>query len=175
MAVCDITKRAGVSRATFYKLFENKVQCLVAAQQRAIEGLEATVRDACGSERDWPSGVAAAVGAMVEFAAEFPGDARLVLASSQAAAEPELARQGVAVHKQFGDLLRKSAAACPSARVPDGLTERAAIGAATSLLAGYLIGEEVEAIPKLKTDLVQIILAPYLGDHEAKRIGLAAV
>jgi AcrR family transcriptional regulator len=174
MSVSDVIKRAGVSRATFYQLFGNKLECLLAAQERALDGLQELIAAACRSQQDWPRGVAAAVGALLDFTARFPGDARLILASSHALSEPELAREGVAVHEQMGELLGESAARCPSARSPDGLSQRAAVGAAMSLLGSCLAADEIAAIPELKPDLVQIILAPYLGDNEAKRVATAA-
>jgi AcrR family transcriptional regulator len=174
LAVANVIERAGVSRGTFYKIFENKVDCVLAAQQRAIEGLIETILEAGTAERDWPTGVASAVGAALDFAVRFPGDTRLILASSHAPSEPRLSREGLAVHERLVELLRNGARHCPSARSPSEMTERAAVGAAMSIVDTGFAAGEVDDLPKLRPDLVQIILTPYLGGNEAKRIAQSA-
>lgn len=177
LAVGDVIDRAGVSRATFYKLFKDKHDCVLASQRWAFDCLRDTIADAfaAGSgDEDWPSGVAAAVGAAVDFAARLPGEARLVLASSQSPSEPALAREDFAAHRELVQLLHEGSRRCPGVRSPSGLTEQAAVGAAMSIVGSYLAAEETDALPELKTDLIQIILIPYLGSAEAKRIAVAA-
>lgn len=44
-SVADISSRAGVSRTTFYQLFEDKLDCFLAANRMAAEVLSATIAD----------------------------------------------------------------------------------------------------------------------------------
>jgi AcrR family transcriptional regulator len=169
LAIRNVIDRAGVSRATFYKLFEGKVELVLAAQERAFELFREAVLDAC-ADRDWPHGVAAGVGRSLDFAAHFRPEALLLLASSHAFAEPRLARAGLAIQKRFEDLLEEGAERCPSARSPRGLTVRASVGAAMTLVANCMAAGELEDIAELKADLVQIVLTPFVGANEAKRI-----
>ncbi len=173
LAVSDLTERAGVSRATFYKLFDDKHDCVLEAQVWAIghlrEAITAAARATTRADEDWARSVAAGVGAALEFAREHPGEARLVLASSHSPSEPKLAREGLALHLQLVRLLREGAARCPEASEPGELTEQAAVGAAMSIVGNCLAAGEPSALPGLKSDLVQIVLGPYLGPAAAKR------
>jgi AcrR family transcriptional regulator len=173
LAVSDLTDRAGVSRATFYKLFDDKHHCVLEAQAWAIGRLREAIGDAAGAaaaDGDWPGAVAAGVGAALEFAAEHPGEARLVLASSHSPSEPKLAREGLALHLQLVRLLREGAASYTGAGGPGELTEQAAVGAAMSIAGNCLAAGEPEMLPGLRSDLVQIVLGPYLGAEAAKRV-----
>ena len=89
-----------------------------AAQQRAFDGLREAIVSACSSKQDWPYGVAAAVGAGLNFFARSPAQALLLLGSSHAFSEPQLAREGLAVQQRLIDLLRESAENHPSVRSP---------------------------------------------------------
>jgi AcrR family transcriptional regulator len=174
LAVGAIIARAGVSRSTFYKLFDDKLGCVLAAQRRAFEALGQTIAWACAAEQDWPRGVARGAGAALAFAARFPGEARLVLASNQVASEPALARQGLPVHERLVELLRDGSRRHTGARSPSSLAEQAAVGAAMSIVATFLAADEIDALAKCKADLVEILLAPYLGGKEARSVALAA-
>ena len=63
--------------------------------------------------------------------------------------------------------MRDGAMRCPGAHIPDGLTERASIGAAYSIVDAALVEGKPDSLIELRADLVRIILAPYLGDSEA--------
>lgn len=174
LSIGAVITRAGVSRSTFYKFFDDKVGCVLAAQRRAVEALGQTIAWACAAEQDWPRGVARGVGAALAFAARFPGEARLVLASSQAASEPALARQGLPAHERLIELLHEGSQRHPGTRSPSRLTEQAAVGAAMSIVGTFLMTGEIDALAERKADLVEIVLTPYLGNEEARRVTLAA-
>jgi AcrR family transcriptional regulator len=169
LAVANVIGQAGVSRGTFYEIFENKFDCLLAAQRRSFDRLHATIVAACSAESEWPHGVAAGVAAALDFVAESPDDARLILASSHPSSEPQLARDGISANEWLVELLRDGSRRCPDARSPSDLTEQAAVGAAISIVGSCLASERVGPMPELTTALVQIILTPYLGGDEAKR------
>src|SRR6187397_2433509 len=71
LAVANVIEQAGVSRGTFYEIFDNKFDCLLAAQQRAFDRLHEVIVSACSAEEEWPRGVAAGVAAGLDFVAEF--------------------------------------------------------------------------------------------------------
>ncbi len=168
LAVSDLTDRAGVSRATFYKLFDDKHDCVLVAQGWAIDHLLTTITAA--GRREWPEAVATGVGAALEFADDFPGQARLVLASSRSPSEPKLARDGLALHLRLVEILHRGSRRCPGTRSPSGLIEQAAVGAALSIVENRLAGGETGALSSLRQDLVEIVLTPYLGGDWASRV-----
>jgi AcrR family transcriptional regulator len=169
LAVASVIQQAGVSRGTFYEIFDNKFDCLLAAQKRAFDRLHSAIVTACSAEEEWPRGVASGVAAGLDFAVQFPDDARLILASSHPSSEPQLARDGISANEWLAELLRDGSRRCPDARSPSDLTEQAAVGAAISIVGSCLASERVGPMPELTTALVQIILTPYLGGDEAKR------
>jgi AcrR family transcriptional regulator len=173
LAVRNVIARAGVSRATFYRIFDGKVDLVRAAQKRAFEELEGDATAACSASKDWPEGVAAGIGSVLDFARESRAECRLLLASGPLS-EPDLARQGLEVQQGLVDLLRRGSERYPSARSPRELTVRAAVGAAIWLVGNCAAADELDAVSDLKPDLVQIILTPFIGANEAKRIGNSA-
>ena len=174
LAVKDLIDHAGVSRRTFYQLFEDKLDCVFAAHNAAFSRLNALIVDACASEAAWPDGVVAAVKAGLEYAADSPDEARLILISSHTSSEPLLARRGRAAHEQLAALLRTGRQrAKVGQEPPPPAIEEAIIGAAMSLI-GYCLVDEPNRLPELAPELVQIILTPYIGDGEARRAAKAA-
>ncbi len=67
----DITRRAGVSRATFYELFTSKEACLLAAQCELAGRLDSELGEAV-AQSEPGRGAQAALGALVEFADREP-------------------------------------------------------------------------------------------------------
>jgi AcrR family transcriptional regulator len=173
LAVQDLVDRAGVSRRTFYQLFEDKLDCVFAAHNAAFSRLNSLIVDACAAESAWPDGVVAAVREALEYAAASPDEARLILISSHTSSEPALARRGRAAHEQLAALLRSGRQRAKGGPAPPAATEEAIIGAAMSLVGNCLL-DEPERLPDLAPELVQIILTPYLGDGEARRFAEAA-
>jgi hypothetical protein len=90
----------------------------------------------------------------------------MLLVSSHVLAEPQLAGGGKAVEQRLIDHLRAGALNCPGARVPDPMTERAAIGAASSLISASLVEGNAGCLRELRSNVTRIILEPYL-EHEA--------
>jgi AcrR family transcriptional regulator len=170
LSVQQFVERAGVSRSTFYEHFDNKHDCVLAAHKAAFEQLTSAISDDCATGGDWPADVSAAVGAGLAFAADCPGQARLLIVSGAAVADPRLSRRAQVVEDHFVKLLgagRLSQAAVSS--LPEA-TERALVGAVSSVVGAELLAGRHDLLPELKPELVQIILTPYLGADKAARI-----
>jgi AcrR family transcriptional regulator len=178
LTVADMTARAGVSRATFYRIFENKNDCVIAGQQWSFERLRETIAAAEAAATaeggDWPEAVATVIGAVLAFTARHPGQARLILASSHSPSEPGLARGELAAHVQLARMLHEGALGFHGARSPSDRSVQAAVVAAMSLVGTCVAAGELDALPKLRADLIQIVLIPYLGGNEARRIAREA-
>jgi AcrR family transcriptional regulator len=169
MKVADITDRAGVSRATFYKFFAGKPQCVAAAQLDVSESLRTEILQAWAVPVEWPGQVGAAVDATLDFAAAAPERAFLLL-SDPLFAEPELAQAPLAFHSFLVDLLRTGRDRVPAAQPMPALTEQAQIGAFRSVVAARLLAGREAELPAIKAELVQLMLMPYLGPWEAAEL-----
>lgn len=174
LRVSDVVARAGVSRATFYKFFDDKFDIVLAAQRHAFEALDLTIAAACEAAGRWPAGVAAAVGAAVEFCVASPDRARLLLATGHAQLEPRLGSEGVYLPRRLLERLRKGVPGRPRREEPSALRVEAALSAAISLAGTCVAAQDMDALRRLRPDLIEIVLAPYLGAEEANRIALAA-
>jgi AcrR family transcriptional regulator len=173
LSVARITDRAHVSRATFYEMFADKLDCLIAAQRAAYQPFTEAIVDACEAERSWPEAIAAAVRAALRFGADSPDELGMLLLSSHPIAEPALAGRALAVHEQLAKLLRRGRRRhMPDVDLPE-LTEPAVVGAAIAIAGSRLAAGEAHRLPEMAPELVQMILGPYLGGAEAARVALA--
>jgi AcrR family transcriptional regulator len=173
LTVRDLIVRAGVSRRTFYQLFDDKIDCVFAAHERAFERLSKVIVDACRAEVAWPDRVAGAIGASLAFAVRSPSEAQLIVVACHTASEPKLASRGHAAHEKLADLLRVGRQQAEVGHTPPELTEQAVIGAAMAVVGTRLLAGDVATLPLLAPELTQVILTPYLGDEEAQRVAEA--
>jgi AcrR family transcriptional regulator len=172
LAVRDVIERAGVSRTSFYKLFDDLQGCLLAAHGDAFERLIARVSDACVAQEEWPDGVAAAVGAGIEFSLASPARAHLI-AAADSSGDPPLARRALAARNQLTGLLRAGRQHCADAAALPDVVEQALIGGTVAVIGTRLIEDRLDRLPELKPELAQLLLTPYLGAGRAERVALA--
>jgi AcrR family transcriptional regulator len=173
MSVEHVLAHAGVSRTTFYENFDNKRDCVLAAHEMAFNRLAGELVGACAGESEWPAKVAAAIGAAIEFASRAPEEA-LLLALDAVAADPVLASRVLASNDFLVGLLRNGREQWPPAVALPELTERAMIGATTSLIGSRLICGQVSRLAEIEPQLVQLVLIPYMGVEEARHVAEAA-
>lgn len=173
LRVKDMTDGAGVSRRTFYQLYDDKLECILAAHEDALARLREIISTACAGSVTWADGVAAAVDAGLRFAARHPAETRLLMLATHTVSEPRLMGAALAAHAQFADLLRAGRKQRGGGS-PTELTESAVIGSVTAIVGARLSADQVGDLRKLGPELVQIILAPYLGYEEAQRLAKAA-
>ncbi len=104
MSVGDITTRAGVSRATFYKLFDNKGHCVADAQLDVAATMREEIDRAASVPRAWPDRVDAVIAATLDYASRSPERAFLLF-SDPNRDDPALARTPDAFQAFLADLL----------------------------------------------------------------------
>ena len=173
MSVANILTEAGVSRTTFYENFENKRECVLAAHEEAFDRLSGELFRACAAESEWTAKVVAGVAAGIGFAARAPEEAQLLVVDA-VAADPTLASRVLASNDYLVGLLRNGREQCPRAATLPELTERALVGATTSIIGMRLLCGQADQLPDLEPQLVQLLLMPYVGVDEARRVAEAA-
>ena len=90
----DIVRDAGVSKATFYAHFSDKLDCFLAAYEAASDELLAHVRAAQeGADGDWPARTRAGIRAYLRWLAAEPALARVFLIEIAAAGPDALERR----------------------------------------------------------------------------------
>ncbi len=172
-SVGDVTTGAQVSRATFYKLFDDKADCVCATHGAAFEQLEEALLAACFSRASWPESVAAAVAAALQFAAEEPAAASLI-AFAPLAGDSDLTGQAQAASKRLLAMLRAGRERCPDASVPSDFVERALLLGTVNVIGAELLAGRTERLAELAPELTEILLAPYLGAGQARLVASTA-
>jgi AcrR family transcriptional regulator len=168
LTIGDLTGEAGVSRTTFYELFEDKEACFLAAYDNAVEALVRRVVRAYESERAWPERAAAGLAALLEALAEEPALARLSLVDIGNAG-PAAQRRYRAAMQRLTPLFEEGRDFAPGGRNLPANTSRMAIGGVTGLVADELVADRAEYLPGLLSDVLFATLVPYIGPDAAAR------
>lgn len=167
--VSAVGKRAGVSKSDFYKQFESKDACFVAAYDDAVERIRAVVLASCAEREDWASGVLAALTALLDLLAAEPTQTQLVLVEGLRAGRGVYDRYQVAL-QSFVPYLRDGAPSPGGGARPPQATDDAVVGGIASLLARRVLAGETKTMPGLLPEIAEFALTPYVGTAEARRL-----
>jgi len=167
--ITAIVEGAGVSSRTFYKFFETVEDCCIAAFAKGIEDVRPVAIDAYGSQDEWPLRIRAAVAALLMDFSDLPDLGRL-LTVEPFVAGPEIAAKHKSAIEEMVPYLRHGRDLGDG---PDRLPQTAEtglLGAANSMVARHLLASGGRDLIELLPDLVQFILAPYLGAARAREL-----
>ncbi len=161
--IADIVATAGISRATFYKHFTNKTECF----HSTVDDFVAELQNAAAEARAGTEGVSvdrirAVVAAILARLAAKPEWASLILVEAPAV-DPAIVRR-------YRDItLTALAEELNGDRVPDlaGAEPDLAFGRAKVLLTEYVTAGEAEQLPSLLSEIVYVVLLPYVGQAGA--------
>jgi AcrR family transcriptional regulator len=171
-SVGAICKRAGVSRRTFYEVFEDREQCFLAAFEQAIERIARDVVPAytgtAAQASSWRARVHAAVRALLEHFDADPDVARMCVVETLRAGREVLQRRRrlLVVLAEAVDEGRTSARNADSA-LP--LTAEGVVGGALAVLHTRLLEADDAPLGTLANGLTGTIVHPYLGAAVARR------
>jgi len=168
MTIGDLTKEAGVSRTTFYELFDDKEACFLAAYDSAVEVLVRRVIGAYESAESWPDRAAAGLATLLSALAEEPALARLSLVDIGNAG-PLAQRRYRAALQRLTPLFDEGRDFAPDGRGLPANTSRMAIGGVTGLISDELVADRAEQLPGLLSDVLFATLVPYIGPDAAAR------
>jgi AcrR family transcriptional regulator len=166
-----IGQRAAVSKSDFYKHFESKDDCFLAAYDAAVEQIRERVIAACReSEReDWAGRVRDAIAALLETFAEKPGLGSIMLVEGLRAGRGVYDRYQAALDTFVG-YLREGAPPSPAGtKVPEA-TDEAVVGGIASLLGRRILAGDTDQLEQLFPEILEFVLTAYLGGEESRRI-----
>ncbi|HEY7829101.1 MAG TPA: TetR family transcriptional regulator [Solirubrobacteraceae bacterium] len=173
-SVAHIVARAGVSRRTFYDLFEDRQDCFLAAFDEAIAQAAQTVLPAYEAEVKWRERIRAGLLALLVFFEEEPSLARLCVVEALAAGPNALKRRAEVLDRLLW-AVDQGRAERP-ARVPDPppLAAEGAVGAVLSVIHRRLAADGGEPgggepLTGLLGELMSAIVLPYLGASSAQK------
>jgi AcrR family transcriptional regulator len=166
--VADLTREAGISRTTFYEMYEDKEACFLAAYDGAVDALVRQVSVAYEAEEGWPRRARAGLAALLEALAAEPDLARLALVDVSAAG-PAAQRRYRAALQRLTPFFDEGRDFAPGGRSLPANTSRMAIGAVAGLISDALVEERAEDLPGLLSDVLFATLVPYIGPAAAAR------
>ncbi len=166
-----IGQRAAVSKSDFYKHFGSKDDCFVTAYDAAIERIREQILAACeeAGEAGWPYRVRAGVEALLKLASAEPALASIALVEGLRAGRGIYDRYQAAIELFVGDLRAGAPMGPGGIEVPE-TTDEAVVGGVASMLGRRILAREVEELDQLFPEILEFVLAAYLGVQEARRI-----
>jgi AcrR family transcriptional regulator len=171
--VQDLIREAHVSRATFYEFFPDKEHCLLALCQESYGLLREEGLAAVDPAEPWPRQVRAVVWSVVILLGSDPRLARVVTVEVLAGGERPAGWRAEAIAELGSGLSRGRAERSWGERLPE-LLEAVMVGGALSLV-GRRLGRGSGADPeRLAAELTEILLTPYLGAAQARRVAASA-
>ena len=164
--VGDILGEAGVGRETFYELFDDKLDCMVAAHRILLDDLEEQVRAAYIGEDPWPARVRESLRATLEWFAVDPEASRFLLIEMSTVG-PTFRSIFKREYARFTEMLDEGF---------DDSTPGPQLSEATSLGVGALLTriyeeillDRVAELSRLLPDLTYDFLVPFVGERIAR-------
>jgi AcrR family transcriptional regulator len=168
LTVAHVVSRAGVSRRTFYELFEDCEDCVLAAFDDGVARAWRRLERVNVASVRWQDRIRARLLALLQFFDEEPALARFLLVESLAAGAKTLAlRQRLnAVLVQAIDEAREHS---PGAREAPVLSAEGAVGAATAVIHARLVEDSQRPLVELVNPLMSMLVLPFLGTAAARR------
>jgi AcrR family transcriptional regulator len=167
-SVGDVLAQAGVSRRTFYDLFEDKEDCFLQAYDAVVARMMHEVKKQYDQPRQWPDKVRAGLSAFLAFFAYEEDLVRMAMVEVRAAG-PEALKRYEAAERGFVPFLEEGRVQSPYRdRLPPNISE-AVVGAITSRIYQRVVAGETKQVPQLLPELLHFVLLPYIGHARAAK------
>ena len=173
VTIALISDRAGVSRKTFYGIFEDREGCLLAVFEDAVELAAKVVADAAGGRERWRERVRAGLAASLMFLDEEPVAARLLIVEALGGGERTLNARA-RVLAQIIAIVGEGRTQPKAVRDIPPLTAEGVVGAVFSVIHARMLNRtapvgDAQRMVELTGALSAMIVQPYLGPAVAKK------
>lgn len=168
VTVKDVLRRAGVSRPTFYDVFEDKDACFYAAFDSSAQRLREALFEATGKPgQRWQDRLRNGIAALLRFIEEEPKAARFVIVESRSSSPAGLRRR---------DELLDELASCVDSivrdelqRPPSAIAAAGVVGGIESVVYARLQKGQTEDLGSLLPSLTYFAVLTYAGREGAKK------
>jgi len=165
VTVTRIVSLAGVSRRTFYNLFEDRADCLLATIEQSVEDAGERARRAYETREAWVDRIRAGLFALLEYFEQEPQVARLCIVRC-AVTDPAMVSHRQEVLERLASVID---AGCEEGRQPPSpLTAEGLVGGALDVVHTRLLNPRSEKLTDLRNPLMSFIVLPYLGPLAAR-------
>jgi AcrR family transcriptional regulator len=168
VSVQQIVARAGVTRRTFYELFESREDCFRAVFEESVAIVGERVFVAYAAEGTWVEQVRAGLLALLAFFDCEPELARLCVLHATPASAATLARRGE-VLGQLAMAIDEGRSGAPAGTHPPPLTAESVVGGVLAVIQARLLEPDPGRLTELLSPLMSVIVLPYLGQEAARR------
>jgi AcrR family transcriptional regulator/DNA-binding MarR family transcriptional regulator len=166
--VGEVISRARISRKTFYDVYRNREDCVLALFEQTLAEAGRLARSAYAQATSWRAGVRLALATLLRTMDERPALARLCLIEACGAGERIQARRA--------EVLTELARVIDLGRVPGGrsdelpqTTAEGVVGAVVNVLQNRLMRGDEQPLIDLLGPLMSIVVLPYHGPRAARR------
>ncbi len=175
-SIGSICKRAGVSRRTFYDLFEDREAAVSALLEETAARLRAEIEPVYSGEAGvaWQGRVRAALTVLLEFFDGRPALARVCLVETMKGG-PSVQRLRQQLIGGLAAAIDRDGARAAGMRKPPPLAAQAVVGGAISILQTRLLERDPHPLIELVNALTGTIALPYLGAATARREAMRPV
>ncbi|HEY7830175.1 MAG TPA: TetR family transcriptional regulator [Solirubrobacteraceae bacterium] len=174
VTVAHIVARAGISRRTFYEIFEDREACLLAALEEAIGQAASAVVPAYRGQERWRERIRAGLAALLAFLDEEPGLGRLCVVEALGAGDRALERRAQCLAALIA-AVDEGRGEAPGGRQPPPMTAEGIVGAVFSIVHARILvregmgGRGAAPLTALLGELMGVIVLPYLGQAAAQK------
>jgi AcrR family transcriptional regulator len=166
--VQQVTRRAKVSRKTFYEAFADREDCYLALLEQTLSEARLVARKAYESESSWREGIRSALAELLTLMQDDPGVSCLLLVESLAAGD-RVSQRRAQVFRRLANIIDQGRLATTQSHDPPQLTAEAIIGGVFAVLHTRLLQQRDETLTELLGPLMSTIALPYLGADAARQ------
>jgi AcrR family transcriptional regulator len=167
--ITRVVARSGVSRRTFYEIFNDREDCFLAAFEDTIARATRYTLDGYDPTVGWAERLRTALTGLLTFLACEPGAGRLLVVEALGA--------GPGALKRRQRVLAEMTAVVDAGRMevktgqdpPPPLTAEAIVGGAFSLIHSRMTDGKNSPLIELTGPIMAMIVSPYLGSSAARR------
>ena len=164
-SVADVIEEASTSRATFYKYFDDKHDCFLAAYDMVVEQVFLEITASCDPEQPWLDRVRQGLTTILGMFALDPALGRTALVEVAAAGADARQRHWDAVAR-FTEFLEDGKQLSGGLELPRHVSLMST-GAVAGLIFDELLAGRADQLPALLPDLLFALLVPYIGPRAA--------
>jgi AcrR family transcriptional regulator len=168
VSVAHVVERAGVSRRTFYELFNDREECFLAALDNAIARASRYVLDTYDPNAKWVERVREALIGLLRFLEVERSAGQLLIVGSLGAGPQALERRRDRI-AQIISLIDEGRNERKAGDELPPLTAEGIVGGVLSVLHSRLLDDSPEGFVGLAGPLMGMIVLPYLGSAAARR------
>ena len=167
VSVGDVVARAGVSRSTFYNLFDDKEACFLDAYDEILGHFVTEVMNAMRTPGlSWEDQAENGLRAALAFMSSEPHFSRMCIVDVFSAGSAALERYLSAIRVLAAFINRNRDRSGSQAEIPDEIANYLISGAVVVIRSKVVEGDTA-SLPTVGPDIIYGVLCPYVGQEEA--------